>query len=326
MIFLFLLNKILKMRKIYCIGETVYDIIFQNGKAIESRPGGPTLNSAVSLGRLQEKVYVVGDQANDGIGNIIADFLVDNNVSTKYLTLYNGAKSRMLLAFLNDSNEPNYSFYKIRVDEKVKINFPEVKKDDIVLFGSFTSIKEEVRDDLVNCLKTSREAGAIIIYDPNFRPAHIKIRDKVIDYICENIHLSHIVKGSNEDFQNIFMTASAHSTREIIKMNGCENLIYTANKYGVNLFTPDFHKIFDVPRINPVSTVGAGDNFSSGLIYALIKENVYASDLDKLDHDVWRTIIRVAIDFAINVCESYDNYIGHDFVNEYIVHNRIREC
>lgn len=314
------------MRKVYCIGETVYDIIFQNGKAIESRPGGPVLNSAVSLGRLGEKVYVVGDQANDAIGNIIADFLVDNNVSTKYLTLYNGAKSRMLLAFLNDMNEPDYSFYKIRVDDTIKINFPEIKRDDIVLFGSFTSIKKEVREDLVECLKNAKEVGALTIYDPNFRPVHVKMRDKVMDFIEENISLANIVKGSNEDFMNIFESSSAHTTREVVKGFGCENLIYTANKYGVNLFTNDFHKIFDVPRIEPTSTVGAGDNFSAGLIYALIRENVYASDLEKLDHNTWRTIIRVAIDFAINVCQSYDNYIGKDFVTEYIVHDRIKEC
>jgi len=314
------------MRKIYCIGETVYDIIFQNGKAIESRPGGPVLNTAVSLGKLGEKVYVVGDQADDVIGNIIADFLSVNNVSTKYLTLYNGAKSRMLLAFLNDHNEPNYSFYKIRTDEEIKVSFPEVKRDDIVLFGSFTSIKKEVRDDFVACMKAAKEAGAILIYDPNFRPSHIKVRDKVIDYIYENISFSSIVKGSNEDFQNMFGSSTAYSARELVKSKGCDNLIYTANKYGVNLFTGDFHKIFDVPRIEPISTVGAGDNFSAGLIYAIINENVYASDLENLDHDVWRKIIRVAIDFAINVCLSYDNYISDDFVIEYVRNGRIKEC
>jgi fructokinase len=314
------------MRKIYCIGETVYDILFQNGKAVESRPGGPVLNTAVSLGKLGEKVYVVGDQADDVIGNIIADFLAANNVSTKYLTLYNGAKSRMLLAFLNDHNEPSYSFYKIRTDDEIKITFPEVRHEDIVLFGSFTSIKKEVRDDFVACIQTAREAGALIIYDPNFRPAHIKLRDKVMDYIYENISLSTIVKGSNEDFQNIFESSTAYAAKDIVNNNGCKNLIYTANKYGVNLFTGDFHKVFDVPRIDPVSTVGAGDNFSAGLIYALIKENVYASDLDNLDHDVWRKIIRVAIDFAIDVCMSYDNYISDDFVIGYVMNGRIKEC
>ncbi len=302
------------MRKIYCIGETVYDIIFHNAKVVESRPGGPVLNTAVSLGRLHEKVYVVGDQADDAVGNIIANFLAENNVSTKYLTLYNGAKSRILLAFLNDLKEPDYSFYKIRVDGQVKINFPEVKKEDIILYGSFTSIKKELREDFLNFLKQAKEVGAFLIYDPNFRPAHIKVRNEVMDFISENIFYADIVKGSNEDFQNIFEASSALATKDIVNIHGCENLIYTANKYGVNLFTQNFHKVFEVPRIEPVSTVGAGDNFSAGLIYGLIKENIFAYDLPQLDHETWRRIVRLAIDFAIDVCLSYDNYISQEFI------------
>lgn len=303
------------MRKIYCIGETVYDIIFRNGKAVESCPGGTVLNTSISLGRMGEKVYVVGDQANDAIGNIIADFLSDNNVSTKYLTLYNDAKSRVALAFLYDTREPAYSFYKIRVNGEIKITFPEVKHDDIVLFGSFTSIKPEVRNDLMACLRQAKEAGAIIIYDPNFRPSHLKDRERSLPMIKENIAISDIVKGSNEDFQLIYDSNSALDTNEIVKGYGCRNFIYTANKYGVNLFTSDFHKIFDVPRITPVSTVGAGDSFNAGLIYGLIKQNVYASDLESLSLEVWRKVIYCAISFATHVCCSYDNFINEEFIS-----------
>ncbi|MBO4615347.1 MAG: carbohydrate kinase [Bacteroidales bacterium] len=305
------------MRKIYCIGETVYDIIFRNGKAVESCPGGPILNTSVSLGRMGEKVYVVGDQANDAIGNIIADFLSDNNVSTKYLTLYNDAKSRVALAFLYDTREPAYSFYKIRVNGEIKITFPEVKHDDIVLFGSFTSIKPEVRNDLMACLHQAKEAGAIIIYDPNFRPSHLKDRERALPLIKENLAISDIVKGSNEDFQLIYDSNSALDTNEIVKGYGCRNFIYTANKYGVNLFTPDFHKVFDVPRITPVSTVGAGDSFNAGLIYGLIKQNVYASDLESLPLEVWRKVIYCAISFATHVCCSYDNFINEEFISSF---------
>ena len=305
------------MRKIYCIGETVYDIIFRNGKAVESCPGGPILNTSVSLGRMGEKVYVVGDQANDAIGNIIADFLSDNNVSTKYLTLYNDAKSRVALAFLYDTREPAYSFYKIRVNGEIKITFPEVKQDDIVLFGSFTSIKSEVRDDLMSCLRQAKEAVAIIIYDPNFRPSHLKDRERALPLIKENLEIADIVKGSNEDFQLIFDSNSALDTNEIVKQYGCRNFIYTANKYGVNLFTPDFHKVFDVPRITPVSTVGAGDSFNAGLIYGLIKQNVYASDLENMPLEVWRKVIYCAISFATHVCCSYDNFINDEFISSF---------
>lgn len=305
------------MRKIYCIGETVYDIIFRNGKAVESCPGGTVLNTSVSLGRMGEKVYVVGDQANDAIGNIIADFLSDNNVSTKYLTLYNDAKSRVALAFLYDTREPAYSFYKIRVNGEIKITFPEVKQDDIVLFGSFTSIKPEVRDDLMACLRQAKEAGAIIIYDPNFRPSHLKDRERALPLIKENLEIADITKGSNEDFQLIFESNSALDTNEIVKQYGCRNFIYTANKYGVNLFTPDFHKVFDVPRITPVSTVGAGDSFNAGLIYGLIKQNVYASDLENMSLEVWRKVIYCAISFATHVCCSYDNFINDEFISSF---------
>ncbi|MBQ1653448.1 MAG: carbohydrate kinase [Bacteroidales bacterium] len=305
------------MRKIYCIGETVYDIIFRNGKAVESCPGGTVLNTSVSLGRMGEKVYVVGDQANDAIGNIIADFLSDNNVSTKYLTLYNDAKSRVALAFLYDTREPAYSFYKIRVNGEIKITFPEVKRDDIVLFGSFTSIKAEVRDDLMACLRQAKEAGAILIYDPNFRPSHLKDRERALPLIKENLEIADIVKGSNEDFQLIFDSNSALDTNEIVKGYGCHNFIYTANKYGVNLFTPDFHKVFDVPRITPVSTVGAGDSFNAGLIYGLIKQNVYASDLENMSLEVWRKVIYCAISFATHVCCSYDNFINDEFISSF---------
>lgn len=305
------------MRKIYCIGETVYDIIFRNGKAVESCPGGTILNTSVSLGRMGEKVYVVGDQANDTIGNIIADFLSDNNVSTKYLTLYNDAKSRVALAFLYDTREPAYSFYKIRVNGEIKITFPEVKHDDIVLFGSYTSIKPEVRNDLMVCLRQAKEAGAIIIYDPNFRPSHLKERERAMPMIKENLAIADIVKGSNEDFQLIFDSNSALDTHNIVKDCGCKNFIYTANKYGVNLFTTDFHKVFDVPRITPVSTVGAGDSFNAGLIYGLIKQNVYASDLESLPLEVWRKVIYCAISFATHVCCSYDNFINDEFISSF---------
>ena len=264
-----------------------------------------------------EKVYVVGDQANDAIGNIIADFLSDNNVSTKYLTLYNDAKSRVALAFLYDTREPAYSFYKIRVNGEIKITFPEVKHDDIILFGSFTSIKAEVRDDLMACLRQAKEAGAIIIYDPNFRPSHLKDRERALPLIKENLEIADIVKGSNEDFQLIFDSNSALDTNEIVKQNGCRNFIYTANKYGVNLFTPDFHKVFDVPRITPVSTVGAGDSFNAGLIYGLIKQNVYSSDLESLPLEVWRRVIYCAISFATHVCCSYDNFINEEFISSF---------
>lgn len=40
------------MRKIIGIGETIMDIIFQNGQPTAAVPGGSVFNSVISLGRL----------------------------------------------------------------------------------------------------------------------------------------------------------------------------------------------------------------------------------------------------------------------------------
>jgi fructokinase len=70
---------------------------------------------------------------------------------------------------------------------------------------------------------------------------------------------------------------------------------------------------FKVPEIKPISTIGAGDNFNAGLIYGLLKENVTKQNIVILNEQVWQRIISHGIDFASDVCMSYDNYVSDNF-------------
>ena len=63
--------------------------------------------------------------------------------------------------------------------------------------------------------------------------------------------------------------------------------------------------------------MGAGDSFNAGLIYGLIKQNVYASDLENMPLEVWRKVIYCAISFATHVCCSYDNFINDEFISSF---------
>lgn len=304
------------MRKIYCVGETVFDIIFKNGKPVDATPGGAMLNTSVSLARSNIPVSLVGDYAIDAVGNIIENFLTDNKVSTEWITRYDNAKSRLALAFLNDHNDAEYSFYKIRVQEKAKLRFPQVDKDDLVLFGSFYGIKEEIRDDLIGFLSESRERGALVLYDPNFRKAHYHLRDSIMEMIFQNYSLSHIVKGSDEDFMNLHNTSDANELYKVVAASGCPVLIRTANRFGVELRTPIVSKHYPVKDIQTVSTIGAGDNFNAGLIYGLFHMNIMPSKLKDLSESSWDRLIATAILFAEHVCLSYDNYISYTFASE----------
>ncbi|NVO04130.1 MAG: carbohydrate kinase, partial [Bacteroidetes bacterium] len=243
---------------IYTIGETVYDIIFKNNIPIDAKAGGAMLNTSVSLGRLNIPVALIGDYANDKVGEIIESFLIENGVNTQYITKYPVGKTRLALAFLDDENNAEYSFYKLAINDNCKLSFPKVTKNDYILFGSFYAIKKEIRNELFEFLSHAKNNGAIIIYDPNFRTSHLDILEEVIPMIQENIAISNIVKGSDEDFLNIFQLTNENEIYNKIKDFGCENLILTKNKLGVSLFTPALQKNFKTPAIIPISTIGAG--------------------------------------------------------------------
>ena len=69
------------MRRIFAIGETVYDIIFKGTQPVSAKPGGAMLNTAVSLGRLNLPVHFISEYGYDIVGDIINNFLNKNTLT-----------------------------------------------------------------------------------------------------------------------------------------------------------------------------------------------------------------------------------------------------
>lgn len=306
----------LPQKRFVCIGETVYDILFKEDKPVEGTPGGAMLNTSVSLGRLGENVVLVGDYAHDAIGNLIEKFLVKNQVSLEFIKCYDNGLSRIAIAVLNEKNDAEYSFYKIRKDGQAELVYPDPDRNDLVMFGSFYGIKEEIREGLTSFLEHCRTAGSIVLYDPNFRKNHMKIKDQVMHMVNENIRLAHITKGSDEDFNNLLGTSDPKAIYDFVQTQGGHVLIMTANKHGVTLCTPQIQKHYPVKDIPVISTIGAGDTFNAGLLYALSHTHITSADLETLPEKNWDKIIRTAIQFAEHVCMSYENYLSWDFARE----------
>jgi len=310
------LEKLLNMRMVYTIGETVLDILFKNKLPVTAKAGGACLNSAVTLGRLNLPVCFIGEYGLDEVGNIIDQFLKANHVSTQYVYRYYNGKSTLALAFLNENNDASYDFYKIYPEQRLAVDFPEIQQDDIVLFGSIYAITIEVRKKLMEFIDQANKKKAIVIYDPNFRKQHLHELEKLKPLIIENIAHADIVRGSNEDFSFILGANNADEAYAEIGKH-CVSLLYTANKKGVYVRSPGVSITLPVKTIDPVSTIGAGDNFNAGVVYSLYKHDIDHKDLENLDEKHWEAIVSTAVEFATHVCLSYDNYISEEFAEKY---------
>ena len=299
------------MRHIYGLGETVLDIIFKNNQPIAAKPGGSVLNALVSLARVGNKVHFVSELGHDRVGNLIVDFFTGNGIGWDCVQRYPGGQSSLAMAFLDDCNDATYEFYKPYPAKRDLLIPPLFTCDDILLFGSFYAIDAQIRQEVLQVIKRARDAGALIVYDPNFRTSYA-LKGNYQNALIENIQLADIVRGSNEDFQNIFGLSDPSEVYKIVSP-WCDVLVVTANADGGRVITPSCNLPFVVPAIQPVSTIGAGDNFNAGIIHALVQMNITRDSLPRLTTQQWQSIVSTGIGFSSAVCMSLDNYVPKDF-------------
>ena len=310
------------MRSVFGIGETILDIIFKEGQPYKAVPGGSVFNGLISLGRLQVPVTFISELGKDQVGDLILRFMEQNHISTRYIDRFPDGKSPISLAFLDANRNANYSFYKDYPTERLDVPFPRIEADDILIIGSYYALNPALRSRMVEFLQYARERKAIIYYDLNFRKAHAHEAIRLMPTVLENLEYADIVRGSDEDFLNLFGQQDGERVYADHIQFYCDRLITTKGAQGVELYTSRFKQHYDSLAIEPQSTIGAGDNFNAGLIFGLLKEDVRLKDLADLTPDRWERIIRHGMDLAGEVCQSYDNYISTDFATRYLAANR----
>jgi fructokinase len=304
------------MRRIYGIGETVLDIIFKEGQPQAAKAGGSVLNSMVSLGRMELPVSFISEYGVDGVGKLIDDFLKNNGVDTSFVHRFKDGSTALALAFLDEKNDAHYTFYKDYPGKRLDINFPVIESEDIIQCGSFYAIWPEIREKFKMFISRAYDKGALVLYDPNFRKSHLSELSQLKPLIIENMKFTSLVRGSNEDFRNIFNLNTPDEAWEEVR-HYCKCMVYTANDEGIYVRTPCFSGKFSVRRITPVSTIGAGDNFNAGIITSIHRNNIKREQLERLTKDEWTDVIETAVAFATDVCMSYENYISPEFAKEF---------
>ena len=289
------------------IGETVLDIVFQDMKPQAAVPGGSTFNAMISLGRTAGRDFpevglrMVSQIGDDPVGDFVFSFMQENRVGTGAMIRVPG-QTTVSMAMLDKHRNARYEFFRDRGLPRFRAPELAFGPGDIVLFGSFFAINPDTREQTRALIREARAAGATIYYDINFRKSHDAVTSR--PEIEKNMAQSDIVRGSSEDIEALYGSASASDVYEKHIAPLCRNFICTKGADETDVFSPGFRKSYPVPAGTPVvSTIGAGDNFNAGTVYALVK-------LGKLD---WDAIVPTAHRFSANVVASLFNYVDEDF-------------
>ena len=116
--------------------------------------------------------------------------------------------------------------------------------------------------------------------------------------------LADVVRGSVEDFGNLY---GLHNGNEIYSRvcSLCSTLLLSDGARPIRVYTPNGCNTYPVREIETVSTVGAGDNFNAGFIYAMLQ------GMDSLT-----SRIDMAQRWSQDVCRQIGNNISDELVSE----------
>jgi len=296
------------------------DMVFKNDQPEAAVPGGSTFNAMISLGRTvpsfapEAKLYMVTEIGDDHVGDIICDFLKDNNIENDFVTRHENTQTNVSMAFLNERNDAQYEFYKdpsVRILPAEKASELPFEKGDILLFGSFYALNLKLRPYLTAALKAAKAAGVTIYYDINFRKNHLKELPELLPVIEENCRYCDFVRGSDEDFNYLFGLTDPDEVYEQKMSRLCPNIICTCGSKPVRVFSPAARGTYEVRQVKTVSTIGAGDNFNAGFVAGLVKFGVGGAT--EMTADLWSRLVNNATRYSSKVCESMFNYVDKDF-------------
>ena len=304
------------MRKIFGIGETIYDILFRQGQPVAAVPGGSVFNGLISLGRTGLDCTFITEVGDDQVGQNILAFMQKNGINTDYVSCYQGKKTAISLAFLDENNDAHYSFYKDYPNNRLDFEMPFIQKNDIVAFGAYFALNPVLKDKVRPFLNYAKQQGAILYYDLNFRDNHKHEVESLRDTFKENFAVADIVRGSHEDFINVYGHDDCRKIYDEISKY-CPRFICTRGKDGVLVIDHGQEYTFSSNPIVPVSTIGAGDNFNAGILYGLYTGGIGRENLERLTQEDWSRLIRFGIEFGTETCMSTSNYVSKEFAQKY---------
>lgn len=300
---------------IYTLGESLMDIIFTDSNQITAKAGGGMLNTAISLSRSGVQVSLISELGDDRTASFIIDFLKKNKVNIQNIKKYYHQKTSVAIAHLNEFKVPSFSIYKSYPKNRRLIQPKNFNTGDILLFGSLYSLDPVIRNEVVEIIVKAKKEGALIIYDPNIR-SHNLDRPELRAALNQNFSFADIIKGSEEDFMNIFGKGTADNYfKEVQKLNQDAYFIFTMGENGVTGYKGEEKIDLPAKEIEVVSTIGAGDAFNAGMAYFLVKNEDDKNIVDnKSSAPLLEGLLRSGLNFSAKVCSTLDNYVPNKLV------------
>ena len=263
--------------KIISYGELLIDMVSTSpdaaiGAAVDwvKAPGGAPANVAVGAQRLGALAEFWGAVGDDPFGEFLRETVGAEGVNVSRLQTRPERTTIAFVATLASGNK-EICFYR-NPGADVHFDVAQIGADafegaDIFHCGSVSLSLEPSRGAQFELAKRARAAGALVSFDPNWRPSLWDDFDGARELIWQMIPLSDIVKVADEEWEFVTGTPDFAEGARKIRELGPKLVVMTRGAQGASWNCAAGQGEVAGFAAKAIDTLGAGDSFVAGMLY-----------------------------------------------------------
>ena len=236
--------------------------------------GGSSANMAVGLARLGARVGIVASLGDDGLSQFLVDFLRSENVDTSRVRSVPGYLPSLCLTEVTPPDRFPQVFYRHdAVDIMLRAtpeDFDYVASGRMFITNGTSLCASPSRESTYRALERAREAGCRVVLDVDYRSMSWPSVEEAGLAVRLALPCVDILIGNPPELTLVAGAGNLGAAIEWLRGRGVPMLVSKLGAEGTRVWA-DGESVFLPPyQVEVVSTIGAGDGFAAGFLYALL--------------------------------------------------------
>lgn len=260
------------------LGGTSIDIIRDksNRKKQHRSVGGGITNTAIIVSKLGLNVAMLSRIGKDPFGDFAIKRLDSYKVNTSGIIRDPNIRTPLAVANIDKYGNSKYTFYKNPPKDSIvpleKVPKCLLKTCKIFHFGSSFSYQKGSSEEALRYVRFLKKRGAFISFDPNLRTYAIRDKKGAKNRVLRLLEWIDLAKLSKVDLRFLTSQKGLKNGLKMLKKQFRCKVIVTMGSKGSAYLAPN-GILIKIPafKVEVTDTVGAGDAFTAGILYKLIK-------------------------------------------------------
>lgn len=228
-------------------------------------PGGAPANVLAMYTKLGGQTAFIGKVGRDGFGDFLEGVLRGAGIGLSGLLRSDDVHTTLAFVQLDEKGDRTFSFYR-KPGADVCLTPDELPAGLLAgcrmfHYGSVSMTDEPSRSATFAGARAARAAGALLSYDPNYRPALWDDPQEAARVMREGWELADLVKVSYEEMALLTGTEDLGEGLERLGSRGAALVLVTDGERGCAYRTPACRGTLPAYDVPVLDTTGSGDAF-----------------------------------------------------------------